>query len=289
MYRFLSISTRWLLTAGLIGLPLLSLSAAESRISLTGDSIQGGLLEGEVPVGSAVRVDGVAVRLSSAGLFLVGFGRDAPEHTVIEVSYPDGTRERREIRVARREYRIQRIDGLPPGKVTPPERDWERIRRESALVKAARKRDDARTDFKSGFQWPAQGEISGVYGSQRILNGKPKRPHFGVDVAGPVGTEVVAPADGLVTLAHPDMFYSGGTLILDHGHGLSSSFLHLNRIHVTQGQRVKKGDRIAEIGATGRVTGAHLDWRINLFNKRLDPELLVGPMPTKNNSIRKDD
>lgn len=288
MHLLLSISMRWLLAVSLILLPLLPLSAAESRISLSGDFIQGGLLEGKVPPGSTVLVDGVSVRLSSAGLFLVGFGRDATAHSVVEVSYPDGTHERREIQVAKREYRIQRIDGLPPSKVTPPERDWERIRRESAMVKTARKRDDARTDFLSGFQWPALGEISGVYGSQRILNGKPKRPHFGVDVAGPVGTEVVAPADGLVTLAHPDMFYSGGTLILDHGHGLSSSFLHLNRIHVKQGQRVKKGDRIAEIGATGRVTGAHLDWRINLFNKRLDPELLVGPMPIKSSSIRND-
>ena len=147
------------------------------------------------------------------------------------------------------------------------------------LVKATRKLDDPRTDFLDGFIWPSQGPISGVYGSQRILNGKPRRPHFGVDVAGPVGTPVVAPAGGVVTLAHPDMYFSGGTLVIDHGHGLSSAFLHLSRILVKEGQRVEQGEPIAEIGATGRVTGAHLDWRMNWFEQRIDPQLLAGPMP----------
>ena len=147
------------------------------------------------------------------------------------------------------------------------------------MAREARKLDAERTDFLTGFIWPAKGRISGVYGSQRILNGQPRRPHFGVDVAAPVGTEVRAPADGVVTMVHSDMFYSGGTMILDHGHGLSSSFLHLHRILVKKGQRIRQGDLIAEIGATGRVTGPHLDWRINLFAKRLDPQLLVSEMP----------
>ena len=179
-----------------------------------------------------------------------------------------------------REYRIQRIDGLPPGKVTPRSKeDLARIRREVAMVKRARLTDDARTDFLGGFRWPIKGPISGVYGSQRILNGEPRQPHYGVDIAVPTGTKALAPAAGVVTLAHPDMFFSGGTLIVDHGHGLSSAFLHLSRILVKKGQRVAQGQPIAEVGATGRVTGPHLDWRINLFGRRIDPELLVGPMP----------
>jgi murein DD-endopeptidase MepM/ murein hydrolase activator NlpD len=140
-------------------------------------------------------------------------------------------------------------------------------------------RDDPRADFLGGGQWPAMGRITGVYGSQRILNGEPRRPHFGVDVAGPVGAPVVAPAAGIVTLAQADLFFSGGTLIIDHGHGLTSSFLHLSAILVEQGQRVQKGHLVARIGATGRVSGAHLDWRMNLSGARLDPQLVVGEMP----------
>jgi murein DD-endopeptidase MepM/ murein hydrolase activator NlpD len=155
-----------------------------------------------------------------------------------------------------------------------------RIHRESASIKEARAKDDARTDFLKGFIWPAKGRITGVYGSQRILNGEPRRPHYGLDIAAPVGTLVVAPASGIVTLTTPNMFYSGGTLILDHGHGLSSTFIHLHRILVKEGQYVRQGDVIAEIGATGRVTGAHLDWRINLFKRRLDPQLILKAMPS---------
>ena len=147
------------------------------------------------------------------------------------------------------------------------------------MIRKARQRDDPRTDFLSGWMWPVSGPISGVYGSQRVLNGEPRRPHYGVDIAAPVGTPVRAPADGLVTLSHPDMFFSGVTLVLDHGHNLSSSFLHLNKSLVKTGDRVKRGDVIAEVGKSGRVTGAHLDWRMNYQAERIDPELLVPPMP----------
>jgi murein DD-endopeptidase MepM/ murein hydrolase activator NlpD len=153
-----------------------------------------------------------------------------------------------------------------------------------ALIKKARARDDARADFLTGFKWPASGCITGVYGSQRFLNGKPGRPHYGLDIAAPTGTPVLAPADGVVTLAHPNMFYSGVTLIVDHGHGLSSAFLHLNRILVKEGMRVRQGEPIAEVGATGRVNGAHLDWRINLFGRRLDPQLVLEAMAAGENS-----
>ena len=194
--------------------------------------------------------------------------------------FPDGRRERRVLRVEPRAYDIQRIDGLPPRKVTPRSKeDLARIEADVRMVRQARAIDDPRTDFLGGFRWPTTGRISGVYGSQRILNGEPRRPHFGIDIAAPTGTKVVAPADGVVTLVHPDMFFSGGTMIVDHGHGLSSAFLHLSRILVKQGERVVLGQPIAEVGSTGRSTGPHLDWRINLFDRRLDPSLLVGPMP----------
>ena len=254
--------------------------AAEPSVQLDGPRVQGGLVRGRVAPGSTVEFEGERVRVSRDGWFLIGFGRDAPPKAVLSVVSPDGRRQRYGLAVKPREYRIQRIDGLPPGKVTPRSKeDLARIRREVAMVKRARLTDDARTDFLGGFRWPTEGPISGVYGSQRILNGEPRQPHYGVDIAVPTGTKALAPAAGVVTLAHPDMFFSGGTLIVDHGHGLSSAFLHLSRILVKKGQRVAQGQPIAEVGATGRVTGPHLDWRINLFGRRIDPELLVGPMP----------
>ena len=253
---------------------------ADTGVRLDGPRIQGGLLRGRVPPGSAVEFQGDAVRVSKDGWFLAGFGREAPPEAELVVVYPDGRRERQVLKVERREYDIQRIDGLPPGKVTPrTEEDLARIMAEIRMTKQARAIDDSRTDFLSGFRWPIKGRISGVYGSQRILNGEPRRPHFGIDIAAPTGTRVAAPADGVVTLVHPDMFFSGGTMIVDHGHGLSSAFLHLSRILVEKGQRVARGETIAEVGSTGRSTGPHLDWRINLFDRRLDPALIVGPMP----------
>ena len=254
--------------------------AADTGVRLDGPRIQGGLLRGQVPPGSAVEFQGDAVRVSKDGWFLVGFGREAPPEAELVVVFPDGRRERQVLKVDRREYDIQRIDGLPPGKVTPrSEEDLARIMADVRMTRQARAIDDPRTDFLSGFRWPIKGRISGVYGSQRILNGEPRRPHFGIDIAAPTGTRVAVPADGVVTMVHPDMFFSGGTMIVDHGHGLSSAFLHLSRILVEKGQRVAQGETIAEVGSTGRSTGPHLDWRINLFGRRLDPGLLVGPMP----------
>ncbi|MCU7906693.1 MAG: M23 family metallopeptidase [Candidatus Thiodiazotropha sp. (ex Epidulcina cf. delphinae)] len=264
-------------SAMLLWLLLFPLSAWS--LTLEGDFTQGGMLIGRVSPGSEVRFNDQSVRVSADGVFLLGFSRDDGLRHDLLVSRDGRPIDRKRIAISKREYRIQRINGLPPAQVTPPKRDWERIKREAALVKQARRLDDDRRDYLSGFIWPAMGAVSGVYGSQRILNGVPKRPHFGVDIAAPVGTRVVAPADGVVTLAHPDMFYSGGTLIIDHGHQLSSSFLHLHKILVEEGRRVKQGDPVAEIGATGRVTGAHLDWRMNLRSARIDPQLLVPPMP----------
>ncbi len=253
-------------------------------ISLSGQFIQGGVVFGKTVPGSQIIFDNQIIRLSSSGSFVIGFNRDEPEIVSLQVTTPDGITHSKNIIVKMREYKVQRINGLAKSKVSPGRSDvLDRIKKEGAQVAQARKRNDARLDFMEHFIWPAKGPISGVYGSQRILNGQPKQPHFGVDVAAPLGSNVVAPASGIVTLAHSDMFYSGGTIILDHGHGLSSTFLHLSQLLVKTGERVKQGDLIAKVGATGRVTGAHLDWRMNLFKRRVDPQLLVSPRNNINN------
>jgi murein DD-endopeptidase MepM/ murein hydrolase activator NlpD len=267
-------------TLVLIAVVFAALSPANAKgLRLDGNAVQGGLMIGYVSPGARVHFEGAEIRLSSEGVFVIGFGRDAPATANLQITFADGSVVDKTLSIEKRRYRIQRIDGLPERKVTPKPSDLERIRREAALVRAARARDDPRTDFLGGFDWPARGPISGVFGSQRILNGEPRRPHFGVDIAAPAGASVRAPAGGIVTLAHPAMFYSGGTLILDHGHGLSSSFLHLSEILVEEGQRVRRGDLIARVGATGRATGAHLDWRMNWFDTRIDPALLARGTP----------
>ena len=272
--------TRFLGLVFVLLMPLSPVQSAGEPYRLSGEPIQGGLMIGRTEPGSRVLQDGQEVRVSRYGVFLLGFARDAPARSSLRVELPGGKVVERALDVSRRDYRIQRIDGLPKSKVTPRKaEDLARIRRDIVAAKKARARDDDRQDFLYGFSWPVIGPISGVYGSQRILNGEPRRPHYGVDIAVPTGTPVMAPAPGIVTLAVPDMFFSGGTLIIDHGHRLSSSFLHLSKLHVKVGDRVETGDRIAEVGATGRVTGPHLDWRMNLRDRRIDPQLLVPPMP----------
>jgi murein DD-endopeptidase MepM/ murein hydrolase activator NlpD len=258
----------------LIGLPL-----AAQALTLEGHLVQGGMAVGRVDPSATVRFQDKTVRVSPEGLFVIGFSRDAALESQVDVHHASGSVDSHPVRIDKRTYKIQRIDGLPPRKVTPSKQDLDRIGREIALVKKARKIDDPRTDFAQPFIWPVVGRISGVYGSQRILNGKPKRPHYGVDIAAPTGTPVKAPANGIVTLVHDDMFYSGGTLIVDHGHGLSTVYMHLHKILVNEGQPVRQGDVIAQVGATGRVTGPHLHWGMNWFDTRLDPSLLVPPMP----------
>jgi len=256
-----------------------AVAVGDGIVQIQGRMVQGGLLIGRAPAGAEIELDGVPLQHAADGYFLVGFGREATQARRLTVRGPDGRTETRELRPEPREFDIQRIDGLPSGQVTPDPESLERIRREAAQVRWARARVDHRVDFTEGFIWPVAGPITGVYGSQRILNGQPRSPHWGVDVAAPTGTPVVAPAAGLVTLAHPDMYFSGGTLLLDHGLGLSSAFLHLDEILVEQGQRVEQGEVIARVGATGRATGAHLDWRMNLGDIRIDPETLMDGRP----------
>jgi len=245
------------------------------EVRLEGDFIQGGLVRGVAPAGTMITLNGRTVRISPEGHFVFGFGRDASPAVELMLTHPSGDQETRILNILSRQYDIQRIEGLPQKMVTPPPETLERIRAEGAKVRGARAFDSAETHFVAPFVWPARGRISGVYGSQRILNGEPRQPHYGVDVAAPTGTPVRAPASGEIRLAEPDLYFSGGTIILDHGHGLSSSFLHMSRIDVVVGQQVAQGELIGAIGATGRVTGAHLDWRMNWFEHRLDPALLV--------------
>ena len=262
----------------MIGAHKVSADPGLSDIVLEGPLTQGTLLKGMAPKGAKITHKGREVRVADDGLFVLGFGRDADLNQTFTVHFADGKKHEQSIQLKKRQYKIQRIEGVPKAKVNPSKKSLERIKKETALVKKARKLDDVRTDFRNGFEWPLIGRITGVYGSQRFYNGEPRRPHFGIDVAAPVGTEVSSPAPGVVTMAHPDMFYSGGTLIIDHGHGVSSAFLHLSKILVKVGDHVKLGDPIAQVGAGGRSTGAHLDWRINWFDQRVDPQLVVAPM-----------
>jgi len=250
-------------------------STFASDMQLKGEMTQGSLIRGQVPVGSQVWLNDKPIKVSPNGYFAFGFGRD--EKLAHELKWLDnqGVEHTQPLQLQARTYDIQKIEGIASKYVSPPKEVSERITRDNRQVGKARTLDDERTDFFQDFIWPAAGPISGVYGSQRVFNGTPKRPHFGVDVAAPTGTSVYAPASGIVTLFVPDMYYSGGTMIIDHGHGVSSTFLHLSKGHVEAGTIVKQGDLVAEIGATGRATGPHLDWRINWFKERLDPALLV--------------
>jgi murein DD-endopeptidase MepM/ murein hydrolase activator NlpD len=264
---------------GFVILTLWLLVASAGELRWQGQLTQGGLIIGQASPGTRMELNGHPVSVGSDGAFVFGFSRDAPPNGRWTILFPDGDREERPLMIAQRQYDIQRLNGLPPEKVNPPRAVLERIRRENAQLAAARQRDIPRAWFLSGFAWPVTGRISGVYGSQRILNGEPRQPHYGVDIAAPVGTPVRAPADGVVTLAEPDLYYTGTTLIIDHGHRLSSTLMHLNRIDVRVGQPVRKGDIVATVGKSGRVTGPHLDWRMNWRDARIDPALLVPPMP----------
>lgn len=266
----------------LIVLVVTLMGSAVSALELTGALSQGSLLIGRVAPGSTVELMNHQVRVEEDGLFVFGLGRDAPSKiTLRTVDGREGNQEIHEFSVTQREYREQRVNGVPQKTVTPPNEVLERIRQEAILVKQARSGDGHSRDFLRGFHKPLEGPITGVYGSRRVYNGKPGSPHYGLDIAAPKGTDVFAPAAGIVTLVHRDMFYSGGTLIIDHGHGVSSTFIHLSDVVAENGQRVEAGDLIARVGATGRATGPHLDWRINWFNVRLDPELVLKYFPAR--------
>lgn len=248
-------------------------------MELRGQWQQGGVIIGKTPAGAQIEYMGKKLHLSPEGEFVIGLGRDAKPKAILVTINPDGSRSEQEFSVKQRTYNVQKVTGVPQQTVEPDPAQVERAKREAQMAADARKGDLPLTFFAQKFQWPLVGPITGVYGSQRIYNGVPNSPHYGVDIAKPVGTQVNAPAGGIVTLVHPDMFFSGGTLIIDHGHGLSSTFIHLSEILVNQGDAIVQGQAIAKVGKTGRATGAHLDWRMNWFEERVDPQLLVDPMP----------
>ena len=262
-----------------LGLGVLSIGIQVKALDISGVWSQGGLLVGRVAPEDSVVFMGRQVRLSNDGVFVIGLGRDAPAEAVVTVTSALGEQQHR-FSVAQRSYREEIIEGVPQRTVTPPQEVLARIRKEAAMVKQARTNDTDIRHFLAGFTLPAQGRISGVYGSRRVYNGTPGRPHFGLDIAAPTGTPVYAPASGEVRLTHEDMYYSGGTLIIDHGHGVSSTFIHLSEVLVSPGDIVTQGDLIARIGSSGRATGPHLDWRINWFDVRLDPALVLEQFPS---------
>lgn len=239
---------------------------------------QGAVIIGRVPSGVAVEYKLRKLQLTQGGYFVIGLGRDAPAIATI-TTITAGKSEAHDFAVAARNYNIQRVEGVPQATVEPSKEQTERIAREAKLVAAARKADLELDFFTQKFQWPLIGPISGVYGSQRVYNGIPGTPHVGLDIAKPVGTLVRAPASGIVTLVYPDMFLSGGTLVIDHGHGLSSTFIHLSKILVKQSDKIKQGQDIALVGQTGRASGPHLHWAMNWFEERVDPQLLVPKKP----------
>ncbi len=257
--------------AGALVALMLSTAASAAVPDLPSSVSQGGLVIGHTTPGTRVTVAGKPVHVGDDGLFVFGAGRD--EQGPIRVTLGKVSRS---VAVTPRDWPIERVNGVPPTTVNPPPEIAARIQREQAEVVAARDRDDAREDFAQGFIWPVSGRISGRFGNQRIYNGDPKAPHSGMDIAVPEGTPVKAPADGVITFAKPDLYLTGGTVLLDHGFGLSSNFLHLSRIDVKVGQHVRQGQVIGAAGKTGRATGPHVHWGFNWFGTRLDPLLLPG-------------
>ncbi len=259
----------------LISLVLLLITTSSFAVTFEGKFIQGSFILGKTKPGSEVLIDKKKVKVTSDGFFVFGLGRDRKYDVVITLN-KDGSKQKIVKKVQKRKYNIQRIDGLEEKKVTPPEEVYERIKRENKWIGEARAIDSNLTFFTKKFIVPVEHAIiSGVYGSQRILNGKPKWPHYGLDFAADEGTKIKAMLDGTVTLAKPDLFYTGGTLIFDHGHGISTLYMHMQKLLVNKGQKVKQGDVIGTVGLTGRATGAHLDVRLNWFQTRLDPATVL--------------
>lgn len=269
----------WLLAA-IVGFSTAARAAdGTAVIDLDQQVTPGALSIGQAVPGSEVRIDGRAVRVSEDGHFAFGVGRDAEGTVEVVIRPPGGDQVTRTVTIADRTYQIQRIDGLPVRKVEPNKDDQARIEKDWIMLNEAKSTDSALPAFADHAVWPVIGPVSGVFGSQRILNGKPKSPHRGVDVAAPKGEPVNAMLEGVVTVAAADMHFTGGTVMVDHGHGVQSLYAHLSAIDVTVGQRLARGEALGRIGATGRATGPHLHLSLYWFKTALDPALLLGPMP----------
>jgi murein DD-endopeptidase MepM/ murein hydrolase activator NlpD len=252
------------------GLLFLLASPAVAEVPLSGALEQGGLAVGQARPGAQVSLENRRVSVDEAGRFVLGFGRDAPARLRLVVDGVEQT-----VAIQPRDWPVQRIDGLPPAKVTPDAKALERIRAETKLIAERRDRDSPASWYLGGFAQPADGVVSGVFGSQRILNGEPRAPHSGTDIAAPAGAAVRAAADGVISLAHRDLYFTGMTVMIDHGHGLSSVYAHLSAITVKEGQTVRRSQDIGRVGATGRATGPHLHWGVSWFDQKLDPETVL--------------
>jgi len=255
----------------LISIIFLFITTSSFAVTFNGKFVQGSFIVGKAEPGAEVFIDKKKLRVTAEGFFVFGLGRDRKNDVVITIN-----KERFVKKVLKRKYNIQKIDGLEKKKVNPPEEVYERIKKENKLIGIARSIDSKLTFFKNKFIIPVENSIiTGVYGSQRILNGELKWPHYGLDSAADEGAKIKAMFDGTVTLAENDLFYTGGTLIFDHGHGISTLYMHMEKILVEKGQKVKQGDIIGTVGSTGRATGAHLDVRLNWFDVRLDPATVL--------------
>jgi murein DD-endopeptidase MepM/ murein hydrolase activator NlpD len=253
--------------------------AEDYFLNFKGKPTQGGLIIAQTNPTAVVTINGKKTNLTDDGYFMFGFGRFDEKPIKLAIEF-EKTLYQVTIPVTTRHFPTEVIDGLPANKVTPPAGVYAQIKADNVKVAKARAFMDFRKDFLQQFIWPANGRVSGVYGSRRILNGKPKRPHYGMDIANTVGSSVVAPASGIVRMAETGMYYTGGTIIIDHGYGLTTTFMHMSKVNVEAGSRVEQGEKIGEIGMTGRATGPHLDWRVNLGKTRLDPQLLIPAQAT---------
>ena len=241
-----------------------------SAIEFTGKFIQGHFILGITDPGSKIIIDKKEIKVSQDGYFVFGIDRDR-KFDILITKISNDKKEKIIKKIFKRKYKIQKIDGLPENKVTPPESVYKRIKKENNAIGEARAINSDLNYFKSKFIMPVDGIITGVYGSQRILNGKPKWPHYGIDIAADQGTHIKSSANGIVTMAEDDLYYTGGTIIMDHGHGISTIYSHLESVLVSVGDKINQGDIIGTVGSTGRSTGPHLDFRINWFQTRLDP------------------
>jgi murein DD-endopeptidase MepM/ murein hydrolase activator NlpD len=253
------------------------LSTPALALDLHGQLTQGALITGQAKPGDKVLLGGKAIKVAPDGLFVFGLARDQSPSAQLTVIHSDGAVEQQHLDIAQRTYDIQRIDKLDPNMVTPDEATLARMKAEQEKINAARVKSTEDRGFLGPFIWPADGPISGVYGSQRILNGEPRQPHYGLDIAAAEGSPVIAPAPGVVRLAEPDFYLTGGTVILDHGFEVNSTFIHMRDVVVRVGQVLKQGDLIGHVGKKGRATGPHLHWAMNWGEVRVDPQLLLPP------------
>ena len=246
----------------------------ENKINLEGYFIQGGYVKGKTSSKIKIKFENRDVYLGNKNKFILGFGRDYSEVANLKFNI-DNKWVNKTLKIKKNKYKIQKIDGLPKKFVSPPKEIYERIIRENKLIAKVRTLNSKIDYTFQDFLLPANGIITGVFGSQRILNGKPRRPHYGIDIAAKKGSKVISPTDAIVRLSEKDLYFTGGTIMLDHGHGITSVYSHLSKVLVKKNDKIQKGDVIGLIGSTGRSTGPHLDWRINWFDQRLDPMMFI--------------